>query len=79
MSKDRDRTIFRGKDRQWVNKRNDASRASSRHPTQAEAISEADKMLKSQGGGELAVKGLDGKIRDKRTIEHGNDPYPPKG
>ena len=79
MSKDRDRTIFRAKNGQWVNKRNDASRASSSHSTQAEAINRGRTNLKNQGGGELAVKGMDGKIRDKRTVKPGNDPYPPKG
>ena len=77
MSKGRDRTVFRDGD-EWVNKRNDADRASSRHPTQREAADAAKEMLGNQGGGELTIKGNDGKIRSKDTIEPGNDPYPPR-
>ena len=48
------------------------------HNTQKEATSAAKRMLSNQGGGELAVKGLNGKIRSKDTIPPGNDPNPPK-
>ncbi|WP_305955526.1 DUF2188 domain-containing protein [Pseudomonas sp. p106] len=79
MSKDQDRTISRRADGTWENKRNDASRASSVHDTQAEAQKAAREMLKKQGGGELTTKGVDGRIRDKDTVAPGNDPSPPKG
>ena len=79
MSKDRDRTISKRADGVWENKRNDASRASSVHDTQAEAQKAAREMLKNQGGGELTTKGVDGRIRDKDTVAPGNDPNPPKG
>ena len=78
MSKGRDRTISHRPNGTWENKRNDADRASSLHPTQKEAEQEARKMLRSQGGGELITKGLDGKIRSKDTIAPGKDPNPPK-
>lgn len=74
MSKPQDRTVFRRPDGTWANKRNDASRASSVHGTQKEAQDAARQMLKNQGGGELATKGVDGKIRDKDTVAPGNDP-----
>lgn len=77
MSKDRDRTVFR-RDGEWINKRNDADRASSKHDTQADAIRAAKENLGKQGGGELIVKGRDGQIRSKDTIAPGNDPNPPK-
>lgn len=77
MSKGRDRTVFRDGD-EWVNKRNDADRASSRHSTQREAADAAREMLGNQGGGELTIKGNDGKIRSKDTIDPGNDPFPPR-
>lgn len=77
MSKDRDRTVYRRGD-DWINKRNDSSRASSVHDTQQEAAAAARDMLKRQGGGELAIKGRDGLIRSKDTIYPGNDPNPPK-
>ena len=78
MSKGRDRTVFRREDGEWVNKRNDADRASSLHDTQKEAEQTAREQLANQGGGELITKGLDGKIRSKDTIAPGNDPNPPK-
>lgn len=79
MSKPQDRTVFRRSDGTWANKRNDASRASSVHGTQKEAQDAARQMLKNQGGGELATKGVDGKIRDKDTVAPGNDPRRVKG
>lgn len=79
MSKPQDRTVSRRPDGRWANKRNDASRAGSLHPTQKEAQGAAREMLKNQGGGELATKGVDGKIRDKDTVAPGNDPRDVKG
>ena len=61
----------------WHNKRDDASKASSRHRTQAEAAAAGKEMLKNQGGGELKIKGEDGKIRSKDTIAR-PDPFPPR-
>jgi len=78
MSKGRDRTVYRRDDGAWVNKRNDAGRASSVHTTQKDAERSAKDMLKNQGGGELTTKGVDGRIRSKDTIPPGNDPNPPK-
>ena len=78
MSKGRDRTIFKNSDGTWSNKRNDSEKASSRHITQQGAIEAAKAMLKKNGGGELTIKGVDGKIRSKDTIAPGNDPYPPR-
>ena len=78
MSKGRDRTVSHRPNGTWENKRNDADKASSLHPTQKEAEQAARNMLRNQGGGELITKGLDGKIRSKDTIAPGNDPNPPK-
>ena len=77
MSKDRDRIVYKGESG-WVNKRNDAGKASSLHKTQKEAEASARQMLINQGGGELTTKGLNGKIRSKDTIAPGNDPFPPR-
>lgn len=74
----KDRTVFRRQDGQWVNKRNDTSKASSVHDRQSDAIDAARDMLQNAGGGELTTKGRDGKIRSKDTIAPGNDPNPPK-
>lgn len=78
MSKDRDRMVYKNAEGDWVNKRNDASRASSKHRTQKEATKAAKEMLINQGGGELTTKGVDGRIRSKDTIAPGNDPFPPR-
>jgi hypothetical protein len=78
MSNKNNRTVFRRSEGDWVNKRNVASKASSLHSTQGEAIREATEMLRNAGGGELSVKGLNGKIRSKDTIAPGNDPNPPR-
>ena len=74
----RDRTVYRRRaDGKWLNKMNDASKASSTHDTQKEAVSSAKQML-SKNGGELVIKGKNGKIRSKDTIPPGNDPFPPR-
>lgn len=78
MAKDRDRIVFRNKDGEWANKRYDAGKASSTHETQKAATDAAKRMLQNQGGGELVIKGLDGKIRSKDTVPPGNDPNPPR-
>lgn len=57
--------------------KNSASKASSVHSTQKEAVGKAKEMLQNSGGGELTTKGRDGKIRSKDTIAPGNDPHPP--
>lgn len=71
-----DRTVFK-RGNEWVNKRNDSTKASSVHDTQKDAVKSASEMLKNQGGGDLTVKGVDGKIRSKDTIGK-PDPMPPK-
>lgn len=78
MSKN-DRTVSQRPDGQWANKKDGASRATSLHKTQRQAIDAAREGLKGSGGGELKVKGEDGKIRSKDTIAPARDPYPPKG
>jgi len=78
MSKGRDRTIYRTSNGKWMNRRNDAGKASSVHDTQQNAINSARTMLGNQGGGELTVMGRNGRIRSKDTISPGNDPCPPK-
>ena len=78
MSKGRDRSIYRTSNGKWVNRRNDAGKASSVHDIQQDAINSARTMLGNQGGGELTIMGRNGRIRSKDTIPPGNDPYPPR-
>ncbi len=77
MSKGQDRMVFK-RDGEWINKRIDADKASSKHKTQSAAETAAKEMLRNQGGGELTVKSEKGKIRSKDTIAPGNDPCPPR-
>lgn len=78
MTKKPDRTVYqRPTDKKWVDKRNDADRGFV-HDTQKDAIESAKEKITNQGGGELTVKGRDGKIRSKDSVAGGNDPNPPK-
>jgi hypothetical protein len=76
--KGRDRIVYKRPDGTWANQRLDADKASSVHDTQGDAATTAKGMLANQGGGELIIKGVHGKIRSKDTIPPGNDPNPPR-
>lgn len=78
MAKQKSRTVYRRPSGAWVNKRDDASRASSVHDTQKEAEEAARDMLRREGGGELTTHGVDGRIRSKDTVAPASDPNPPK-
>jgi predicted regulator of Ras-like GTPase activity (Roadblock/LC7/MglB family) len=73
-----DRTVSQREDGRWANKRDGADRAASLHATQAEAAEAARQSLRASGGGELKIKGEDGKIRSKDTVGK-LDPYFEKG
>jgi hypothetical protein len=60
----------------WSVRKAGASRATSTHKTQADAISAATKIAKNQKT-ELYIHGTDGRIRERNT--YGKDPHPPKG
>ena len=78
MSKDKDRTVYRrSSDNKWVDKRNDASRGFV-FDTQAAAIGSGREKLINAGGGELTVKGRNGRIRSKDTLGGASDPMPPR-
>lgn len=78
MNKDKDRTIYRRpSDNKWIDKRNDATRGFV-FDTQAAAVASGREKLVNSGGGELTVKGRDGKIRSKDTLGGGKDPMPPR-
>lgn len=66
-------------DGQWANKRAGAKKATSLHPTQADAMKAARADLRKSGGGELNIHRPDGCIRAKDTVPPAKDPYPPKG
>lgn len=61
---------------EWSVKKAGASKASSTHATQAEAIKAATKVAQNQKT-ELYIHGRDGRIRERNS--YGNDPHSPKG
>lgn len=62
----------------WQAIRPGASRASGVFDTQREAEQQAKVWSHNSGGGEVAIHGRNGQIRDKDTVAPGNDPYPPR-
>ena len=60
----------------WAVRKAGASRDTSHHATQSDAIGAATEIAKNQKG-EVVIHGGDGKIRDKNS--YGNDPFPPRG
>jgi hypothetical protein len=60
----------------WQVKRDGASRASSVHDTKAVAV-DAGKDLAKASGGELRIKGQDGRIQNSNTYGP-RDPCPPR-
>lgn len=60
----------------WSVRRAGASRASSNHATQQEAIAAATRIARNQRT-ELYIHGRDGRIRERNSF--GGDPHPPQG
>lgn len=65
-------------DGQWEVKKPGADRASAVTDTQSAAINRGRDILGNDGGGELTIKGQNGRIRDSDTVPPGNDPNPPR-
>ena len=63
-------------DGRWIVKKAGASKASSTHDTQADAVRAATKIAQNQRT-ELYIHGRDGRIRERNS--YGRDPHPPKG
>ncbi len=72
------RIVQQREDGRWEVKAPRADRASAITDPQATAIDRARDILSNDGGGELTIKGTDGKIRDSDTVPPGNDPNPPR-
>ncbi|MCC7368731.1 MAG: DUF2188 domain-containing protein [Chloroflexi bacterium] len=62
----------------WDVVRPGGKRASAHTDTQVQAMQRGREILGNIGGGELTIKGKDGKIRDSDTVAPGNDPNPPR-
>ncbi|PPF18363.1 DUF2188 domain-containing protein [Rathayibacter sp. AY1A7] len=64
---------------QWKGKRADSSRASVVADTQAAAYQQTRDLSSRNGGGEINLHGVDGRIRDKNTIAPKSDPRATRG
>lgn len=60
----------------WQAKQETAQRSSGNFPTQKAAFERAREIARNNGQ-EVAIHGINGKIRAKHS--YGNDPYPPEG
>lgn len=70
-------TMYDPSNRDWYNKREGASRASSRHPTKAEATPRGQSFARNTGNEWLGHKKSNNAINERNT--YGKDPFPPKG
>lgn len=70
---DNDRIVQQRPDGDWEVVKESHKRASSVTPTQGEAIDRARPIVRNAGGGELRIKGRDGRFRDSDTIAPGNE------
>ena len=78
MKKLSNRIIYRV-DNGWANKRADATRPTSIHNTQREAYFAAKEILVRQGGGQILIKGLDGRVKQKTTLNPEVNPMSIRG
>ncbi|WP_179666233.1 DUF2188 domain-containing protein [Nocardioides thalensis] len=78
MAQEASRDVVPNPDGGWDVRAPGASRASSHHDTQAEAIARGREIVQNAGGGELRIHDRDGRIRDSDTIPPGHDPNPPR-
>lgn len=70
---DNDRTVQQRPDGRWEVVKEDHQRASATADTQKQAIDAARPIIRNAGGGELRIKGRDGRYRDSDTISPGNE------
>ena len=55
-----------------------AERASAKAPTQRAAEKRAKEIVSNLGGGEVTIRGADGRFADSDTVAPGRDPFPPR-
>ena len=63
----------------WDVAARNAQRASGHFDRQSDAIDRAREILSNLGGGELEVRGADGRVRQQDTVPHGHDPRSSEG
>lgn len=62
------------RDGKWAVVVPNVARAESTHNTQAAAEKQAKDVVRQNGGGEVAIHGMNNLIRDKDTVAPGHDP-----
>ncbi len=62
----------------WDVEKRDSPEASAHTSTQAAAITRAEEIVRTKGGGEVRIHGTDGRMRDSDTVAPGRDPSPPR-
>lgn len=70
---DNDRYVQQRQHSEWELMKEDHRRVSAVGDTQAQMIDGGRQVVRNVGGGELVIKGRDGRIRDKDTIAPGNE------
>jgi hypothetical protein len=73
MSDSSDRIVQQRPDGNWEVVAPDSERASGVFDTQVQAERRAKEIVKNRGGGEVRIKGRDGKFRDSDTVPKGNE------
>ena len=79
MSGPNKRTASKREDGRFESRAPRADRASVVGDRQREVVNRTREILANNGGGELAIRGLNGQIRAQDTIKPGNDPRSSKG
>lgn len=79
MANDNNRHVVPNPDGGWDVVKPGSDRASAHRGTQAEAINRAKEIVGNAGGGEVNIHGRNGQIREKDTVDPGNDPRNVKG
>lgn len=79
MGQPNKRTVQQRDDGMFEVRKPGSTRASAVTSTQAEGVDRAREILRKDGGGELAVRGRNGAIRQQDTIMPGNDPRGRRG
>lgn len=79
MTQPNKRTVQRRDDGKYEVVKPGATRASAVTNSQSAGIDRAREILANDGGGELAVRGNNGRIRQQDTVKPGNDPRSSRG
>lgn len=72
-------TVQQRDDKRWEGRRDGAARPSTVADTQSAAAQRSSEILARGDGGEVAIRGRNGQIREQNTVPPGSDPRRSKG